>query len=244
MTNVNPVSVYIEQHTKLVCAIARNIEHQLPHILDKKDLEQEGMLGLIDAAKKYDDSLGVPFSAYAARRIGGAILDSMRRLSTVSRSNLVLARRARGVHSDLVVQLQREPDSADMAKRLNIGLHTYQDFKRQMNESYTRSLSELLKFDDGEEYELGDLVSDPSAQDALSAVLSGEEKSRLNRALGRLSEHQRLLLKMYYHDELCMRQIAENLGCCESRVSQIHSEAIRKLRRSLKRGDKQLSKAA
>jgi RNA polymerase sigma factor for flagellar operon FliA len=139
----------IENHLGLVRVIARQIGKRIGTRIEIEDLEQEGMLGLMDAAAKYNESLGVPFSAYAAQRIRGAIIDSIRNISQLSRKNMALSRRVQEAQTCLRLGLQREPEPSEIVAVLDISLEAYEKFRREVFESSASSLSDLVPDGDG-----------------------------------------------------------------------------------------------
>lgn len=212
----------VENHLGLVRVIARRLANQIGTRIDIEDLEQEGMLGLMDAAAKYDENLGVPFSAYAMHRIRGAIIDSIRNASQLSRKNMALARSVQEAQACL--RLQREPEPSEIAALLDISLDAYEKFRRELFESNSSSLSDLIRDEDG--LTLEDVIAG-NGEDAYRAVLAGEE---LRDALRYLTTRERSVVLMLYRDELTPREIAARQGCVASRISQIRTNITRKLR--------------
>jgi RNA polymerase sigma factor for flagellar operon FliA len=227
----------IENHLGLVRVIARQIGKRIGARIEIEDLEQEGMLGLIDAAAKYDESLGVPFSAYAAQRIRGAIIDSVRNISQLSRKNMALSPRVQEAQTCLRLSLQREPEPSEIAAVLEISLEAYEKFRREVFESSASSLSDLIP--DGDGLTLEDVLAG-NGEDAYRAVFAAEE---VRRALRHLTRRERSVVLMLYRDELTPHEIAARLGCVPSRISQMRTNITRKLRSLLTQGDRRLRAA-
>jgi RNA polymerase sigma factor for flagellar operon FliA len=227
----------IENHLGLVRVIARQIGKRIGTRIEIEDLEQEGMLGLMDAAAKYNESLGVPFSAYAAQRIRGAIIDSIRNISQLSRKNMALSRRVQEAQTCLRLGLQREPEPSEIVAVLDISLEAYEKFRREVFESSASSLSDLVP--DGDGLTLEDVLAG-NGEDAYRAVFAAEE---VRCALHHLTRRERSVVVMLYRDELTPQEIATHLGCGPSRISQMRSKITRKLRLLLTRGDRRLSAA-
>jgi RNA polymerase sigma factor FliA len=214
----------IENHLGLVRVVARRIAKQIGERIDIEDLEQEGMLGLMDAAAKYDESLGVPFSAYATLRIRGAIIDSIRHVSQLSRKNMALSRRVQEAQDALRTSLQREPEPSEIAALLDIPLEAYEGFRREVFECSATSLSDLIP--DGDGLTLEDVIAG-DGENAYRAIFAAEE---VRRALSHLTRRERSIVLMLYRDELTPQEIAGRLGCVATRISQIRTSIARKLR--------------
>ena len=196
----------IENHLGLVRVIARQIGKRIGARIEIEDLEQEGMLGLMDAAAKYNESLGVPFSAYAAQRIRGAIIDSVRNISQLSRKNMALSRRVQEAQTCLRLGLQREPEPSEIVAVLDISLEAYEKFRREVFESSASSLSDLVP--DGDGLTLEDVLAG-NGEDAYRAVFAAEE---VRCALHHLTRRERSVVVMLYRDELTPQEIATHLG--------------------------------
>lgn len=227
----------IENYLGLVRVIVKRIEKQIGARVDLDDLEQEGMIGLIDAAARFDESSGVPFAAYAARRIKGAIIDSIRNISQLSRKNVALMRRVHEAEDCLYLSLQRKPEPSEIAALLDISLKAYEEFRREVYESSSPSPSDLVPGSDG--LTLEDVIAG-NGEDAYRAVFAAEE---VRRALHYLTRRERSIVLMLYRDELTPPEIAARLGCVKSRISQVRASIIKKQRTRLGRRDMRINAA-
>lgn len=202
-----------------------------PSKADYDDLISQGLLGLIDAVDHYDPARGVRFSTYATIRIRSRILDSLRAMDWLSRS---VRRRARQVQSaifNLQSTLGRPPEEEEIAAHLGISLAELREALMQANQVI---LSLETEDQDGEPgLSLGDILPDDHAVDPLEEISEAELLERLKQVLAELPERERLLISLYYHNELTMREIGALLNVSESRVCQMHAKAILSLRAGL-----------
>jgi RNA polymerase sigma factor for flagellar operon FliA len=211
--------------------LARRIHERLPQHVELEDLVSAGVVGLIDAFNKFDHSKKVQFKSYAQFRIRGAILDSLRILDWSPRE---LRRKGRAVQDAiqaLTQTLQRTPAEPEIAKELNLGLNEYQLLLGDLKGLEIGSLNLEHTEDSGEE-ELAYVAGSPE-EDPLFRCLQGEMRQRLVDAIEDLPEKERMVLTLYYYEELTMKEIGLTLGVVESRVSQIHSSAVVRLRATL-----------
>jgi RNA polymerase sigma factor for flagellar operon FliA len=219
------------EHLSTVRYIARRIHERLPQHVELEDLVSAGVVGLIDAFNKFDHSKKVQFKSYAQFRIRGAILDSLRILDWSPRE---LRRKGRAVQDAiqaLTQTLQRTPTEPEIAKKLNLGLNEYQLLLGDLKGLEIGSLNLEHTEDSGEE-ELAYVAGSPE-EDPLFRCLQGEMRQRLVDATEDLPEKERMVLTLYYYEELTMKEIGLTLGVVESRVSQIHSSAVVRLRATL-----------
>ena len=220
------------EHLPVVRFLARRIHERLPHHVDIEDLVSAGVVGLMDAFAKFDPHKKVQFRSYAQFRIRGAILDSLRTLDWSPRD---LRRKARGVEEAiraLTARLGRSPGEAEVAAEMRMSLEGYQSLLGELKGLEIGTLHMERGEDSGEE-ELAYIPGRPE-DDPLFCCLRGELKERLAAAIADLPERERLVLTLYYYEELTMREIGLALGVVESRVSQIHSSAVLHLRSALK----------
>ena len=211
--------------------IARRIHERLPQHVELDDLVSAGVVGLIDAFNKFDHSKKVMFKSYAQFRIRGAILDSLRILDWSPRE---LRRKGRAVQDAiqaLTRTLHRAPSEPEIAKEMNLGLKEYQVLLGDLKGLEIGSLNLEHTEDSGEE-ELAYVAGSPE-EDPLFRCLQGEMRQRLIDAIEELPEKERMVLTLYYYEELTMKEIGLTLGVVESRVSQIHSSAMLRLRVTL-----------
>jgi RNA polymerase sigma factor for flagellar operon FliA len=212
--------------------IARRIHDRLPQQVELDDLVSAGVIGLMDAMKKYDPAKNVQFKSYAQFRIRGAILDSLRELDWGPR---LLRRRARAIqeaHRKLSLELGRAATEPEVAAELGMQLHEYQVL---LGELRGLDLGSIQQEGDEENRmeELSERIPDDKQEDAFAVLLKSETKEMLTKAIGELAERDRQVLALYYFEELTMKEIGAVMGVVESRVSQIHTSAIIQLRTKL-----------
>jgi RNA polymerase sigma factor FliA len=219
------------EHLPTVRYLARRIHERLPKHVDLDDLVSAGVVGLIDAFNKFDHTKKVQFKSYAQFRIRGAILDSLRILDWSPRE---LRRKGRAVQDTiqaLTHTLHRSPTENEIATGLNLTLSAYQQLLGDLKGLEIGSLHAERSEDSGEE-ELAYIAGSPD-DSPLFRCLQGEMKQRLIDAVEELPEKERMVLTLYYYEELTMKEIGLTLGVVESRISQIHSSAVLRLRSSL-----------
>jgi RNA polymerase sigma factor for flagellar operon FliA len=232
------------EHLPTVRYIARRIHERLPQHVELDDLVSAGVVGLIDAFSKFDHTKKVQFKSYAQFRIRGAILDSLRTLDWSPRE---LRRKGRAVEEALravTQRLGRVPTEQEIASEMKLTLADYQQLLGELKGLEIGSLHMERTEDSGDE-ELAYIPGSPD-EDPLFRCLQGEMKQRLADAIEELPEKERMVLTLYYYEELTMKEIGVTLGVVESRVSQIHSSAVVRLRASLAglRADNAAKKAA
>jgi RNA polymerase sigma factor for flagellar operon FliA len=219
------------EHLSTVRYLARRIHERLPQHVDLDDLVSAGVVGLIDAFSKFDHNKKVQFKSYAQFRIRGAILDSLRTLDWSPRE---LRRKGRAVEETIrsaTQRLGRAPTEPEIAVAMDLSLVSYQQLLGDLKGLEIGSLHMERTEDSGDE-ELAYIPGSPE-DDPLFRCLKGEMKQRLADAIDELPEKERLVLTLYYYEELTMKEIGLTLGVVESRVSQIHSSAVLRLRVAL-----------
>ncbi len=212
--------------------IARRIHERLPRHVPLEDLTHAGVLGLIDALNKYDLGKHVQFGSYAKFRIRGAILDSLREMDWSPRDLRRKARRLEEAHNQLRTQLGRNPSEPELAAELGMDLRGLQLLLGEINGLEVGSLR-VESVRDGKEEDLGECLPDHSEGTPLFLCLRSETRHLLARAISELPEKERQVLALYYFEELTMKEVGVVLGVGESRVSQIHSMAVVRLRARL-----------
>ncbi len=232
------------EHLPTVRYLARRIHERLPQHVELDDLISAGVVGLIDAFSKFDHTKDVQFKSYAQFRIRGAILDSLRTLDWSPRE---LRRKGRAVEEAIRTvthKLGRAPMEQEIAKEMDLDLGAYQQLLGELKGLEIGSLHMERTEDSGDE-ELSYIPGSPD-EDPLFRCLQGEMKQRLIDAIDELPERERMVLTLYYYEELTMKEIALTLNVVESRVSQIHSSAVVRLRASLAglRADHSVAKSA
>ncbi len=221
----------VRQHAPLVRRIALHMAARLPAEVELDDLIQSGTLGLLEAAQKFQFGTGASFETFAGYRIRGAILDELRRGDWAPRSVHRSGRELQQTRMTLEQELGRAPSAGEMAARLDIPVEEYQRLADDTSLTHLVSLDEGGDDEDGVSSALRALVSPlvgPS-----SAVEKQDLARHLAAAIRTLPERDQLVLSLYYTEELHQHEIGEVLGVTESRVSQLHSRALKALRESL-----------
>lgn len=216
----------LEQHLPLVRRQALNLRARLPPSVELDDLIQAGTIGLLDAMKRYDPTQGVSFATFANQRIRGAMLDELRSRDWVPRSVRRANREVDSVLRQLEQRLGRAPEEREVATALGIELAEYQQILLDTNGSYLVSFDEMST----EEF---DARSCEHYASPFIEFAQGRERDRLIKAIETLPEREKLLLALYYQEELNLKEIGAVLGVSESRVCQLHSQAIARLRQRL-----------
>jgi len=192
----------------------------LPPHVSREDLLHSGVLGLLESLQRFDPSQGAKFETYAALRIRGAMLDELRRNCWMPRSLVRQMREMALAHAGLTARLGREPTEAELAAETGLKPEALHKTVAEINCASFLSLEELLFCPEAEDGETA----------PLEALLAGEEKDMLAAALDALPERERLLLALYYQEELTLKEIGLVLGVSESRVCQLHARALARLR--------------
>jgi RNA polymerase sigma factor FliA len=219
----------VRETLPLVARVAGAIGSRLPHSVEISDLTQAGVLGLLDAAEKFDRAKGVRFRTYAELRIRGAILDSLRSLDWVPRSLRRQRRELHAAESRLESKLGRKPTDEELATSMGLSLPELGAARDRVRRAEVASFG-TESFD-----RVVALTIDPAAPNPHELLERREIESLLARAIERLPARERLVLTLYYYEELTMKEVGAVLGVNESRVSQIHSKAVSKLRLRLRR---------
>lgn len=212
------------EHLPMVRFLARRIHEKLPQHVDLEDLVSAGVVGLMDAFAKFDPEKKVQFRSYAQFRVRGAILDSLRTLDWSPRE---LRRKGRAVEEAIRVLTARTgsvPGESEIAAELGVSLEEYQQLLGELKGLEIGTLHVERNEDSGEE-ELAYIPSRPE-DDPLFHCLRGELEERLTYAIANLPERERLVMTLYYYEEMTMKEIGLTLGVVESRVSQIHASAV------------------
>jgi RNA polymerase sigma factor for flagellar operon FliA len=220
------------EHLPIVRFLARRIHERLPQHVDIEDLVSAGVVGLMDAFSKFDPQKKVQFRSYAQFRIRGAILDSLRTLDWSPRD---LRRKGRAVEETirvLTARLKRAPGETEIAGEMGLSLEEYQSLLGDLKGLEIGTLHVEHNEDSGEE-ELAYVPGRPE-DDPLFVCLRGELQERLAEAIERLPERERLVMTLYYYEEMTMKEIGLALGVVESRISQIHSSGVVHLRAQLR----------
>jgi RNA polymerase sigma factor for flagellar operon FliA len=219
------------EHLPIVRFLARRIHERLPQHVDIEDLVSAGVVGLMDAFTKFDPAKKVQFRSYAQFRIRGAILDSLRTLDWSPRDLRRKGRAAEEAVRVLTARLGRSPGELEIAAEMGVSLEEYQSLLGDLKGLEIGTLHVEHNEDSGEE-ELAYVPGRPE-EDPLFCCLRGELQKKLTEAIECLPERERLVMTLYYFEELTMREIGLALSVVESRVSQIHASAVVHLRAAL-----------
>jgi RNA polymerase sigma factor for flagellar operon FliA len=216
----------ILKYAPLVKKIAERMAMRLPPHISKDELIGPGIIGLFDAIEKFDSTKGIQFRTYANLRIKGAILDELRKMDWISRSVRRNINRLEDAIRALELKLDRAPKDDEIAEEMGLDMDSYYKMISKSCGVNLLSLDELML--DGSTPKISKQVSDvPSPFDDLKIK---EIKSFISKAITTLSKKEQLVMSLYYYDELTLKEIAKVLDLTESRISQIHSKAIIRLR--------------
>jgi RNA polymerase sigma factor for flagellar operon FliA len=222
-------------YAPLVKYVAGRMASGLPAHVDEADLVSYGLVGLISAIERFEPEREIKFETYAITRIKGAIIDELRSLDWVPRSVRARARAIERANAKLEHQLQRTPTDEEMAAELQITVDEFQESLLQISNSTIAALDELWSVSDssGDQVSLLDTLEDRNAPDPAMVMDQTDLKDRVADAIARLPEREKLVIALYYYENLTLREIGEVLGVTESRVSQLHTKAVLRLRSRL-----------
>jgi len=218
----------IERYSPLVKRIAHHLLGRMPSNVQVEDLIQAGLMGLLEAARNYDVSKGASFETYAGIRIRGSMIDDVRRGDWAPRSVHRNARRVSEAIQTVENRIGRDAGDLEIAEELDVPINDYYEMLQDSASSKLFSFEELVSGEDGPEEQVPSSTPDPFEGIQKNALREG-----LAQAIGQLPERERLVLALYYDQELNLKEIGEVLGVSESRISQIHSQAAMRLRSRL-----------
>ena len=220
----------VEAGLPFVESLARRMASTMPHSIELGDLVQDGVLGLIDAAHRFDEARGIKFETFAERRVRGAIIDALRR-DAWPRGVRRARRELESAREALRRELGQEPSMADLAKRVGIDVPQLERMIVRINT--IESTSPMANLDNLDSSTLPAVLvpSEPVAPDRLFE--DNQTRTRVRAAMAQLPPRERRILALYYFGESTMKQIGQEIGVNESRVSQLHARAIQRLRRLL-----------
>ena len=220
----------LRRFAPLVRHVVERVAANLPRNVDHEDLYSAGVLGLLDAHAKFDQGKGVKFETYAVWRIKGAVLDQLRALDWASRSMRRKARTLDGVTQRLDQKLGRAASEEELARAMKMTRGDFYRLLDQVRSAVLVSLDESRSGEDQEPGTLGDHLADPTAVNLEDRLAEEESKIMLLRTLNQLPEQERLVVALYYYEHLTLKEIGRALGISESRVSQVHTRAMSRLR--------------
>lgn len=220
----------VSTYAPLVRRLAYQLMARLPASVHIDDVIQNGMVGLIDSATRFEEGMGAQFETYATQRIRGAMIDGLRENDWMPRALRRDMRRIESAVRALEQKHGRTPSETEVATELDI---TLEDFQRTLREARTSQMVHFEDFsDEGEadffEKHLGDPHADP-----LNQLIEQHDQHALKHAISNLPERERLVMKLYYEEDLNLREIGDMLGVSESRVCQLHKQAVGRLRNTL-----------
>jgi len=226
-------------YSPLVKYVAGRMGSGLPSHVEEADLISYGLVGLINAILRFEPEREIKFETYAITRIKGAIIDELRSQDWVPRSVRARARQIERAHSKLEHKLQRAPTDEEMAAELEMDVQAFQDAILQISNSSMAALDELWTVSDssGDSVSLLDTIADENAPDPAAALDQSDLRDRVADSISRLPEREKLVIALYYYENLTLREIGEVLGVTESRVSQLHTKAVLRLRSGLTETD-------
>lgn len=210
--------------------IAAHIHQRLPSTIVLEDLISIGVIGLIEALDRFDPCIGVQFKTFAEHRIRGAILDSVSELDGIPAHKRAKSRTLKQTAAALEQRLGRTPTSEEIADELGVSLKEYHEWINDIRGVTVGSLAAVYVTDSGE-ISLADTIADQSGIHAEDAIEEAERTQLVEKGMLALPQLERAVIRMYFHDGQCLREIAANLGLHITRVSQLKSRATQRLRR-------------
>ena len=224
----------ILRYSPLVKYVAGRLGSGLPSHVDDGDLVSFGLLGLIGAIDRFDPDRDIKFETYAIARIRGAIIDELRTLDWVPRSVRARARQIERAIAELESKLGRAPSDEEIAAKVGITVEELDDSLYDISRSSIAALDELWSISgEGDQVSLLDTIEDPGSVKPAEAFDQAEIRETLADAISRLPEREKIVVTLYYYEELTLREIGEVLGVTESRVSQLHTKAVLRMKASL-----------
>ncbi len=219
-------------YSPLVKYVAGRTAAGLPPHVEEADLISYGLSGLIAAIERFDPAREIKFETYAIMRIKGAIIDELRAMDWVPRSVRARAREVERANAKLEHTLQRAPTDKEIAAEMKVSVDELNDSLLAISHSSMVALDELWSTSDssGDQVSLMDTLEDTTAPDPAKALDVGDLKDRIADSIATLPEREKLVIALYYYENLTLREIGEVLGVTESRVSQLHTKAVLRLR--------------
>ena len=222
---------YVTRYSPLVKRMAHHLLSRLPRSVQLDDMIQAGMIGLMEAASRFRDDQGAQFETFAARRIRGAMLDELRQNDWLPRGMRKAQRKIESALSALEQRLGRPPSENEIAAELKLSLADYQTL---LQEAHGAQLFYYDDFSGGDDEHFLDRNQAEGQPDPAQMLQDSRFKASLAKSIETLPEREKLLMGLYYEQELNFREIGEVLGVTESRVCQLHAQAITRLRGKLK----------
>jgi len=220
----------LEDFAPTIKFMARRLAAKLPPNVLEDDLMNAGVIGLMDASEKYDPARNTKFSTYAEYRIKGAMLDELRGMDWLPRSLRDKSRKIRRAMESLTKRHGRNATEEEVAEELGLSMEAYWKLLDEASSGAVFSLEDLAGGAGDGQRDILECIPDPSCKTPLDLCDARETTDKLARAIGRLPENERLVITLYYYEELTMKELGKVLGVTESRVSQIHTQTLIRLR--------------
>ncbi len=236
----------VETYLPLVRSVAEKVHRRLPPGVDLTSLVHSGIVGLLEALGRFDPTRGVAFEVYARYRIEGEVMQCLRSLDWASRSVRAWGRKVEAARARLAGQLSRAPDVEEMAGELNVPLEEYYRIEQKVSEAALLSLEDLSIGSEAQWEKAQAEFSNYPFRDPLSFVEDKDLLEKLTAAVDLLPERERLVVTLYYHEELTLREIGEIMDLTEGRVCQIYGQAVQRLKEAFgeKKSEPKTKKAA
>ena len=228
--NVETKDERILRHLPAVKKIAYKLISRLPSGIDVDDLIQSGIMGLMEALERYEENRDVSLKTFAEFRIKGAMLDELRNRDWIPRSVRENATKLEKAYRNLRAEGVDHPTEKQLAKELELSTGEFSNFLNKSKAINLLSIDETATEEESEGNTFADSLRDVEAVSQLETLMSKENKERLAEAIDKLEERERTILSLYYREDLNLREIAAVLGLTESRISQLRTKAIAKLR--------------
>ncbi len=232
-SGLNDKEECLREHSQLVKRLAYQMMTKLPSSVQIDDIIQAGMMGLLDAASRYDEFHGAQFETYATQRIRGAMLDELRAADWLPRSLRRDMRRIESAISRMQQKLGKPPSETKIAEEMGVTLDEYQ---HMLHESRGARLVYYEDFQNEDQDNFFERFDTNSGGDPMDILQDGQFKMELVQAIESLPERERMMMGMIYEQEMNLREIGEVMGVSESRISQLHSQAVARLRSRMKGG--------
>ena len=225
----------VARYAPLVKLVASKIAQRLPPSVELDDLISAGIIGLLDAIDKYDAEKSNNFKRYAEIRIRGAILDELRSLDWVSRSVRRQASKLDSIEKSMKQKLGRAPSDQEMADEMGLDAEGYLELLNRLKPVLVVSFEDLGTSSDGDKRSFDDFIKDPKAVNPQEQTYFTMVRRALSQIIEKLPEKQRIVISLYYFEDMNLKEIGKVLDVTESRVSQLHSQAVKTLNMRLKK---------
>lgn len=222
------------QYLPYVKNIVQRIHSQLPIGVEEDDLTNVGVIGLIDAIDRYDPTRGVKFTTYAAFRIRGAVMGELRSRDVVSRTNRSKIRQLQNTYADLEFKMGRDVQDSEVADAMGIELDEFYQIRKMASLTFV-SFEDMGLFSQEDKNDVIDFMSGSGNEDPFQMTGMKEMRNATGDAIEQLPEKEKIVISLYYWDELTMKEIGKVLELTESRVSQLHSQAIVHLQKAMRK---------